>query len=113
MQSDTQDDREKRMRIKRGKTMARPKGSKNKKTIMNTAVTIQEVGEKIAAIEEEISSLNEKLKERKTWLKNLTKQKAAMEKEAEKRKAEEDKAKLLDAVKKSGKSVEEIIELLK
>lgn len=97
----------------RDDTMPRPKGSKNKKN--TTAVTLQSVesiDEKIAAAEAAIASLTEELKARKTELKELTKQKAEAEAAAAAKKAEEDKAKLLEAIEASGKTVDEIIALI-
>ena len=67
--------------------MPRPKGSKNKKPII-----VENIDEKIAAAEKEIAELTDTLKAKK---------------------AEEDKATILAAVEKSGKSVEEILEMLK
>ncbi len=91
--------------------MPRPKGSKNKKT--ETTVTVEEYGVKIAEAEAEIEELGEKLKAKKAELKELVKLKAQAEAAAAKKKAEEDKAAILEAVEKSGKTVEEILELLK
>ena len=86
--------------------MPRPKGSKNK------AKTIENVDEKIAAVEVEINKLIEDLKAKKFELKVLKKAKVKADKAAEEIKAEEDKAKLLEAIEKSGKSPEEIMQLL-
>ena len=60
------------------------------------------IDEKIEKIKTEIESLNAEIKEKKAELKEL-----------EKEKAEENKMKILAAVEESGKSVEEILELLK
>ena len=60
-----------------------------------------------------ISQVFSYLKAKKAELKQLVKMKAEAETVAAKRKAEEDKKAILDAVGKSGKSVEEILELLK
>ncbi len=92
--------------------MPRPKGSKNKKTVVVTD-TLEEIQARIAAIEVEIEELKKSLKEKKTLLKVLVKEKAEAEIVAAARKAEEDKAAILAAVEASGKSVEEILELLK
>ena len=94
--------------------MPRPKGSKNKVKIAvsTTAVTVEEIESKMAALETEIATLGETLKAKKSELKELGKQKAVAEKEAEERKAEADKAAILEAVQKSGKSMEEILELI-
>lgn len=91
--------------------MPRPKGSKNKKT--TAAIPLEEVEVKIAAIQAEIDDLGAKLKAKKAELKNLTKQKASAEKAAAEKKLEEDKAKILAAVENSGKTLEEVLELLK
>lgn len=93
--------------------MPRTKGSKNKPKTEAPILTVEEIENKMAAVEAEIEDLSEKLKEKKTELKQLAKDKLAAEEAAIARKAEEDKAKLLDAVEKSGKSIEEILELLK
>ena len=98
--------------------MPRPKGSKNKKTIAASAAStsvldLTAIEEMIGKIESEIDTLGETIKAKKAELKELGKQKLAAEKRAAERKAEEDKSKLLDAVEKSGKSIEEILELIK
>ena len=94
--------------------MPRPKGSKNKAKIAETTtiVTVEEIESKMSALESEIATLGETLKAKKAELKELGKQKAVAEKEAEERKAEADKAAILEAVQKSGKSMEEILELI-
>ncbi len=88
--------------------MPRPRGSKNKKQTI-----VDNIDEKIAAAEKEIAELTEKLKAKKAELKKLTKVKVENARIAAEKKAEEDKATILSAVEKSGKSVEEILELLK
>ncbi len=88
--------------------MPRPKGSKNKKTII-----LKNADEMITAVEAEISSLNEQVKAKRVELKKLVKAKAEADKAAAAKKAEEDKARLLEAVAASGKSIEEILELLR
>ena len=88
--------------------MPRPKGSKNKKTVF-----VENIDEKIAAAEKEIAELTETLKTKKAVLKDLVKAKAENAKIAAAKKAEEDKAAILAAVEKSGKTVEEILEMLK
>ena len=94
--------------------MPRPKGSKNKAKIAatTTVVTVEEIESKMSQIEAEIATLGETLKAKKAELKELGKQKAVAEKEAEERKAEADKAAILEAVQKSGKSIDEILELI-
>ena len=91
--------------------MPRPKGSKNKKTAV-VIETVENIDERIAAVESAISSLAEELKAKKAELKELTKAKVAAEKLAAEKKAEEDKTKLLDAVAASGKSIDEIIDMI-
>ena len=94
--------------------MPRPKGSKNKKPITNELVeTVESIDERIAAAEAAIETLTTDLKAKKAELKELVKLKAQAEAVAAKKKAEEDKAAILEAVEKSGKTVEEILELLK
>ena len=88
--------------------MPRPKGSKNKKPVI-----VENIDEKIAATEKEIAELTDTLKTKKAYLKELFKAKAESAKIAAAKKAEEDKATILAAVEKSGKSVEEILEMLK
>ena len=87
--------------------MPRPKGSKNKSKI------IENVDEKIAALEAEIEKLTSELKAKKAELRILEKAKRKADKAAAAKKAEEDNAKLLDAIEKSGKTIEEVMELLK
>ena len=92
-------------------TMPRPKGSKNKKSPV-VVDTVENIDEKIATAESAIAALTEELKARKAELKELTKAKVEAEKLAAEKKAEEDKAKLMEAIAASGKSVDEIINLL-
>ena len=91
--------------------MPRPKGSKNKKSLV-VIDTVENIDEKIAIAESAIAALTEELKARKAELKDLTKAKVEAEKLAAEKKAEEDKAKLMEAIAASGKSVDEIISLL-
>ena len=94
--------------------MPRPKGSKNKKAISTELVeTVESIDERIAAAEAAIETLTTDLKAKKAELKELIKLKAEAERVAAEKKAEEDKAAILEAVEKSGKTVEEILELLK
>ena len=88
--------------------MPRPRGSKNKAKII-----VENVDEKIAAVEAEIEDLTAALKAKKADLKKLKKAKLQADKAAEEKKAEEDKIKLLDAIAQSGKSVDEILDMLK
>lgn len=92
--------------------MPRPKGSKNKKTVQ-PEFSLAEIEEQIKGVEAEIEEMGAALKAKKTELKELVKSRIAAEKAAAAAKAEEDKARLLEAVEASGKSVEEIIEFLK
>ena len=96
--------------------MPRPKGSKNKKTAANTPdinISIESVDEQIKALEAEIESMTASLKDKKAELKTLIKTKEKAEKIAAEKKAEEEKARLLEAVAASGKSIDEILEMLK
>ena len=88
--------------------MPRPKGSKNK-----VKPVVENVDEKIAAVEAEINQLIEDLKAKRFELKVLRKAKVKADKAAEEKKAEEDKARFLEAIEQSGKSYDEIMELLK
>ena len=92
--------------------MPRPKGSKNKK---NAAVieTVGNIDEKIAAAEAAVAELTAELKAKKAELKKLIKEQGKAAERAAAQKAEEDKAKLIEAFAESGKSVEEIIEMMK
>ena len=92
--------------------MPRPKGSKNKKAFEQVE-SIETIDERIAAAETAIASLSEELKAKKAELKRYQKMKEDAERIAAEKKAEEDKAAILAAVEASGKSVEEILELLK
>ncbi len=92
--------------------MPRPKGSKNRKSV-EIVDTVEHIDEKITATESAIATLTEDLKAKKAELKELTKSKARAEKLAAEKKADEDKAKLMDAIAASGKSVDEIIQMLK
>ena len=92
--------------------MPRPKGSKNKKAFEQME-SIENIDERIAATEAAIASLTEELKAKKAELKQYQKMRKEAERVAAEKKAEEDKAAILAAVEASGKSVEEILELLK
>ena len=97
--------------------MPRPKGSKNKKTAatntMEINISIESLDEQIKATEAEIESMTASLKDKKAELKALLKKKDKAEKAAAEQKAEEDKIRILDAVAASGKSIDEILEMLK
>ena len=88
--------------------MPRPKGSRNKKTLL-----IENVDERISAVEGEIARLTAEMKAKKTELRALAKAKLTADKAAAARKAEEDKKAILAAAEASGKTVEEILALLK
>ena len=92
--------------------MPRPKGSKNKKAFEQVE-SIETIDERIAAAETAIASLTEELKAKKAELKRYQKMKEDAERIAAEKKAGEDRAVILAAVEASGKSVEEILELLK
>ena len=92
--------------------MPRPKGSKNKKAFEQME-SIENIDERIAATEAAIASLTEELKAKKAELKRYQKMKEDAERIAAEKKAEEDRAAILAAVEASGKSVEEILALLK
>ena len=87
--------------------MPRPKGSRNKKSIPNN------IDEQLSAITAEIEALSAQLKEKKAEQKKLLKARAEADRLAAKKKAEEDRKMILEAVQSSGKSVEEILEFLK
>ena len=91
--------------------MPRPKGSKNKKAL--TVDSVEVIEEKIAAAEADIEQLSTDLKSRKGELKELLKEKEAALKAAAQKKAAEDKAAVLAALERSGKTVEEILDFLK
>ena len=88
--------------------MPRPKGSRNK-----AKVVVQNVDEKIIAVEAEIVEITANLKAKKLELKKLEKAKAEADKVAAEKKAAEEKAEMLAAIEKSGLSFDEIIDLLK
>ena len=73
--------------------MPRPKGSKNKPVLS--------VDDQIAQVTAEIEALQEQLKKKKAELKKLSEDKAA-----------EDQKRLLAAVMTSGKTVDEVIEMI-
>lgn len=95
--------------------MPRPKGSKNKPHAPAESVTLSPgaIEEKMNAIAAEIESLTAQLKDKKAELKTLAKEKEAAIAAEAAAKAEADKAAILEAVAASGKSVDEILELLK
>ena len=91
--------------------MPRPKGLKNKPKV-ETTLTVDQLNGQISATEAEITALTEQLKAKKAELKALTKDREAAEKAAAEAQAAEQKAKLLEAVAYSGKSIDEVIALL-
>ena len=92
--------------------MPRPKGSKNKKAFEQME-SIEVIDERIATTEDAIASLTEGLKAKKAELKRYQKMREDAERIAAEKKAEEDRTAILAAVEASGKSLEEILELLK
>ncbi len=88
--------------------MGRPKGSKNKKNLV-----VGNVDEQLFAVEAEIAELTKALRAKKAERLSLQKAKAENAKIAAAKKLEEEKAALLDAFDKSGKSFDEIMEMLK
>jgi len=86
--------------------MPRPKGSRNKPSLPAN------IDEQIASVNAEIENLTASLKQRKAELKRLMKDKVEADRIAAEKKAEEDKAKILAAVEASGKTVDEILEML-
>jgi predicted nucleic acid-binding Zn-ribbon protein len=88
--------------------MARPKGFMNTKNI-----SAEDLEAKIFAAENEITVLTGKLKAKRAELKKLKKAKEKNALIAAAKKAEEDKAVILAAIEKSGKSVEEVLEMFK
>ena len=89
--------------------MPRPKGSKNKATVRTTITS----DDQIAALTKEIEDLTAALKAKKKELKAAEKRKAEELKAAAEAKAKEDREKIDAAIAASGKTVEEILELLK
>ena len=85
---------------------------RRKKTI-GEILPVEAINEKIAALEADIEKINADLKAKKAELKALAKDKEAAIKAAAEKKVEEEKAAILDAVKSSGKTVEEILDFLK
>lgn len=80
---------------------------------MEIVETVESIESRITATEAAIETLTADLKAKKAELKELNKLKAEAEKATAERKAEEDKKAILAAVEASGKSLEEILELLK
>lgn len=93
--------------------MPRKPGSKNKPKVEAPILTAEEIDNKMSTLQSEIDELGESIKAKKAELKQLAKDKEAAVVAAAEKKAEEDKKAILDAVAASGKSVEEILELLK
>ena len=81
---------------------------RGKKTIIP-----ENIEEKIAEVEKELADLTAKAKAKKVEPKKLVKAKEQALKVAAEKKAAEDKEKLMKAVADSGKTVEEVLELLK
>ena len=87
-----------------------PRGRKKKEPV---TVTAEEIREQINTLEEKLADLAEQTKATKAEIKDLKKQLVAAEAAEAAAQAEADKERILEAVKNSGKSVDEIIELLK
>ena len=92
--------------------MPRPKGSHNKPKT-EIIDTVESIDERIAQAEAAIETLTNDLKAKKAELKDLLKLKEHAEHVAAEKKAEEDKEAILAAVAASGKTVDEILELLR
>ena len=88
-------------------SMSRPKGSKNKVTLPAN------IDEQIANVNAEIEELAGSLKAKKAELKKLMKDKVEADRIAAEKKAEEDRQRIIEAVEASGKTVDEILEMLK
>ena len=81
--------------------------------VAEAAALVENIDEKIEALDGEIKQLNADLKVKKTELKKLLKVKKDQAEALLAKQAEENKAAILAAVEKSGKSLEEVLELLK
>ena len=92
--------------------MPRPKGSKNK-VRKTAAALVENIDEKIEALNGEINQISADLKAKRAELKKLLKVKKDQAEALLAKQAEENKAAILAAVEKSGKSLEEVLELLK
>ena len=96
--------------------MPRPKGSKNrvkKSEIKDKILAPKDLEKMIIKLTDEVRKLEEETKAKKAELKKLMLIKTDMEKNAERKKAEENKARIMAAIEASGKSVEEILDMLK
>ena len=93
--------------------MPRPKGSKNKKKNVVVEVSVEQLKVRIAETEAEVGRLSDLLKEKSSELKSLKKDMVVAEAAEARAKIEADKERILAAVADSGKSVEEILALLK
>lgn len=93
--------------------MPRPKGSKNKKKNVVVEVSVEQLKVRIAETEAEVGKLSDLLKEKSSELKSLKKDLVVAEAAEARAKIEADKERILAAVADSGKSVEEILALLK
>ena len=94
--------------------MPRPKGSKNKKALQSIDIlSIEEYTNKIDSITKEIEDLGDTLKSKKAELKALVKAKESAEKAVAEKRADEERKTILAAIEASGKSVDEILSLLK
>lgn len=95
--------------------MPRPKGSKNKKkTVLSTEslLSVEELQLQIDKTAQEVEEMSKTLKSKKADLKDLLKARERAEKYAAEAKAQEEQSRLLEAVEKSGKSIDEILAML-
>ena len=88
--------------------MPRPKGSKTETNVIKLDSRMR-----AEALMNQLSDLKKELKARKKELMILERAKFEAEKMDEEKKAEEEEARVLEAIKESGLTVEEFIELLK
>lgn len=93
--------------------MPRPKGSKNKKRTVVVEVSVEQLKARIVEAEAEVGRLSDLLKEKSSELKSLKKDLVVAEAAEARARVEADKERILAAVADSGKSVEEILALLK
>lgn len=90
--------------------MPRPKGSRNR--VSRQESIPENIDELIANVNAEIESLTASLKEKKAELKGLKKDKVKADLLLAEQKAEADKQRIIEAVTASGKSVDEILQML-
>ena len=88
--------------------MPRPKGSKNKSRLL-----VEDVDEKLAGVDREISRLSAALKTARAERRTLARAKQNADALAAAQRAEAQQRALLAAVEASGKSVEEVLAMLR